>query len=490
MTIVTRKSRAGRALSLGAVALGAVTLAGGMITWTVTTSAALPSEGYANLVEKVSPAVVFVSATHLAKTSPQSENALPESPFPPGSPLDKFFRQFQGHLSQHPKRPMIGLGSGFLIDPEGDIVTNNHVVAGADKVQVKLPNGREFDAKVVGTDPGTDLALLRIKAATPLPYVSFGDSDKLRVGDIVLAVGNPFGLGGTVTAGIVSARHRDINAGPYVDFIQTDAAINRGNSGGPLFDTEGKVVGVNTAIFSPSGGSVGIGFAIPSNIAKQVIAQIEDHGSVERGWLGVKIQTVTPAIAEAVGLGKPRGALVAEVVPQSPAAKAGLKQGDIIVGFAGKAVADMRALPRLVAAARANSTVDVEVWRKGKTERFAVAIAELKPQTMAAAESPSTQPGSAKSDALGATLATLTDQMKAQLNLPSDTRGVVITDLDPQGRAAEKGLRVGDVIERVGSQAVQAPADVTQALKAAKGKSALLLINRGGNELFVGLPLA
>ncbi len=489
MTIVSKTLRPRRARR--ALALGAATLAGGMIAWTVTASAALPSQGYADLVEKVSPAVVFISSTHTPKkVARQSEQAPFQSPFPPDSPFYEFFKQFQERMQRQPKRPMIALGSGFIIDAQGDIVTNNHVVAGADKIQVKLPDGRQFKATVVGTDPRTDLALLKINASKPLPYVSFGNSDKLRVGDIVLAVGNPFGLGGTVTAGIVSARNRNINAGPYDDFIQTDASINRGNSGGPLFDTAGKVVGVNTAIFSPNGGSVGIGFAIPSSIAKRVITQIKEHGSVDRGWLGVKIQTVTPDIAQAVGFDKPKGALVSEVIPDSPAAKAGLRQGDIIVGYNGKAVGDMRVLPRLVAATAPNSTVDIEVWRNGKTKRISVAIAELKPQMVAAAETENTRTGSAKSERLGATLATLTNDIKTQLKLPADTRGVVITALDPQGRAAEEGLKIGDVIERVGTTDVNTPADVLRALDKTTTHAVLLLINRDGNNIFIGLKLA
>lgn len=299
-----------------AVKLGTAALATGMIIWTTAAMAALPSEGYADLVDKVSPAVVFISSTHKASESDMSMRGPGDAPFqiPPGSPFEKFFKRFQ---EQTPRQqgPMTALGSGFIIDPQGDIVTNNHVVDGASKVQVKLQDGQEFDAKVVGTDPQTDLALLKIKADKPLPFVTFGDSAKLRVGAVVLAVGNPFGLGGTVTAGIVSARNRDINAGPYDDFIQTDASINRGNSGGPLFNTKGDVVGVNTAIFSPNGGSIGIGFAIPANLAKDVVAQLENHGNVERGWLGVKIQAVSPEIAQAIGLKTDKGALISEVTP-------------------------------------------------------------------------------------------------------------------------------------------------------------------------------
>ena len=492
MTINTGTLRARRAL-----ALGVATLAGGMIAWTVTASAALPSQGFADLVEKVSPAVVFISSMHTPKKAERSaEQAPSQSPFPPGSPFYEFFKQFQDRMRQQAQRPMTALGSGFIIDASGDIVTNNHVIDGADKVKVKLPDGRLFDAAVVGADPRTDLALLKIKSEKPLPFVTFGNSDKLRVGDVVLAVGNPFGLGGTVTAGIVSARNRDINAGPYDDFIQTDAAINRGNSGGPLFDTAGKVVGVNTAIYSPNGGgSVGIGFAIPSSIASQVIAQIKENGSVERGWLGVKIQKVTPDIARAVGLDAPKGALVAGVIPDSPAAKAGLRQGDVILGYNGKPVAEMRSLPRLVAATAPNASVSVELWRDGRTKHVSVAIAELKSRTMAAAETGnaqpgSAQPGSAKSKRLGATLAMLTSDIKAKFKLPADTRGVVISALEPQGRAAEKGLRVGDVIERIGATEVNTPADALRAIGKTTTKAVLLLVNRGGNDMFIGLKLA
>jgi serine protease Do len=472
--------------------LGVAALAAGVIAWTTAAGAALPTEGYADLVEKISPAVVFISSTHTApdRHGMNGDQQDEPNPFPPGSPFGEFFKHFQEQAPRQPG-PMTALGSGFLIDSVGDIVTNNHVIDGADTVKVKLQDGREFDAKVVGTDTQTDLALLKVEFDEPLPAVAFGDSDTLRVGDVVLAVGNPFGLGGTVTAGIVSARNRNISAGPYDDFIQTDAAINRGNSGGPLFNTQGQVVGVNTAIYSPNGGSVGIGFALPSNLVKDVVAQLQDHGSVSRGWLGVKVQAITPDIAKAVGLDEAKGALVTDVTAKSPAEAAGIKQGDVIVGFAGKPVTSMRELPRLVAGTRAGSDAKVELWRDGQKKTVTATIADLKPETVAARADDRATPGGTASKTLGADLAALDDDAKAQLNLPEDTTGVVVTAVDPDGRAAAVGLRPGDVIRKVGLTAVATPADVNEALaKAEQNNAVLLLIDRGGEELFVGLKLS
>jgi len=474
-----------------AVTFGAAALATGAIIWTATAMAALPSEGYADLVEKVSPAVVYISSTHKTSVPEAAMRGPGETPFsfPPNSPFEKFFKRFQ---EQAPRQqgPMTALGSGFIIDQQGDIVTNNHVIDGASKVQVSLQDGRKFDAKVVGTDLKTDLALLKIETDNPLPFVTFGDSSKLRVGDVVLAVGNPFGLGGTVTAGIVSARNRDINAGPYDDFIQTDAPINRGNSGGPLFNTKGNIVGINTAIYSPNGGSIGIGFAIPANIAKDVVAQLKDRGSVERGWLGVKIQTVTPEIAQAIGLESAKGALISDVTPDSPAAKAGLRQGDVILGYNDKAVKAMRDLPRLVAETRSGQTLKVELWRNSQEKSVSVTIGDLKPDILASIEGGQGSPKGAASKALGVHLAALNDRSKAQLNLLEETQGVVVARVDPEGRAAAAGLRSGDVIEKVGSFAVAKPADVDLAFVKTKSNTVLLLINRGGEELFVGVKLA
>jgi len=471
--------------------LGAALLAAGTIVWTTTAMAALPSEGYADLVEKVSPAVVFISSIHQAKAPETEMRGFGQFPFqfPPGSPFEDFFKRF-GEQMPMQKGPMKALGSGFIIDPAGYIVTNNHVIDGANKVQVKLEDGREFTAKIVGTDAKTDLALLKIKAAKGLPYVKFGDSAKLRVGNVVLAVGNPFGLGGTVTAGIVSARNRDINAGPYDDFIQTDAAVNQGNSGGPLFDTNGDVVGVNTAIYSPNGGSVGIGFAIPANLAKSVVAQLRDHGNVERGWLGVKIQAVSPAIAQAIGLDSGMGAIIADVTPNSPAAKAGLRQGDVVLAYNGKIVKTMRDLPSMVATTRAGEVAKLDLWRGGIKTSVAVTIGQLKAEQVASASEQPVIPGSTASGFLGAHLAVLDDNTRAQLKLPDTAKGVVIAQVDPDGRAAAAGLRSGDVIEKVGSTPVASPADVDKAFAKTKQHAVLLLVNRGGETLFVGVKRA
>ncbi|MDA1324986.1 MAG: DegQ family serine endoprotease [Proteobacteria bacterium] len=469
----------------------AALFAAGTVVWATSAVATLPSGGYADLVEKVSPAVVFISTTHKAE-APKAERRGPgETPFPfsPDSPYGEFFKQFRDQMPEQ-KRAMKGLGSGFVIDPTGHIVTNNHVIHGASKVQVKMQDGREFTAKVIGKDAKTDLALLKIQAVKPLPYVKFGNSAKLRVGNVVLAVGNPFGLGGTVTAGIVSARNRDINAGPYDDFIQTDAVVNRGNSGGPLFNTNGDVVGVNTAIYSPNGGSVGIGFAIPANLAKEVVAQLKDHGNVDRGWLGVKIQLVSPEIAQAIGLDFGKGALIAGVTPGSPAAKSGLRQGDVVLGYNGNSVKTMRDLPSLVATTRSGETAMLELWRNGRIESVSVTIGRLKPDLVASANDDSVVPGSAASSFLGADLAALDNNSRAQLGLPETKKGVVIARIEPEGRAAAAGLRRGDVIEKVGSIPVASPLDVDKAIAKIKKNAVLLLVNRGGETLFVGVKRA
>jgi len=461
-------------------------LAACTIVWSAGAFAALPSEGYADLVEQVSPSVAFISTTSKPK---QAER--PDLPFqvPPGSPMEEFFKRFfEGQMQ--PRGPVTGLGSGFVIDPSGLIVTNNHVVDGADDIKVKLPgNPAEMPAKVVGVDPQTDLALLKVEAPAPLPAVRFGDSDKLRPGDVVLAVGNPFGLGGTVTAGIVSARNRDIHSGPYDDFIQTDAAINRGNSGGPLFDTRGQVVGVNSAIFSPNGGSVGIGFAIPSNLARDVVAQLQAQGRVERGWLGVSIQPVSPEIAEALKLPKPEGALVASLAEDGPAAKAGVRQGDVILEFAGKPVEQVNALPRMVAAMPAGERAPLKLWRDGRAVQVNVTVGQLKQQAQADAQRPARGSETAAGK-LGVQLAELTPEARRRLELPRNVSGVLVAAVDPEGRAAARGVRPGDVIQQVGSERVKQPADVVQALNASAGKSVLLLVNRGGDARFVAIDLA
>jgi serine protease Do len=454
-------------------------------------------DSFADLAAKVSPAVVNISSSHRV---PGGE-ALPELPFniPKGSPFEEFFKRFRDMErgeGRRPPREATALGSGFIIDPSGYVVTNNHVVEDATEVQVTLTTGEQFDGKIIGRDPKTDLALLKIESERPLPALEWGDSDALRVGDWVMAVGNPFGLGGSVTAGIVSARGRDINAGPFDDFLQIDASINQGNSGGPTFDLDGKVVGINTAIASPNGGSVGIGFAIPSNLARPIIAQLREHGSVERGWLGVQIQTVTPDLASALGLDRPKGALVAVVQPDSPAEKAQLKAGDVILRFDGKAVDEMRDLPRLVAAVPAGREVEVVVWRDKTEKSIEVEIAKLQEEQQVAAASPAEpEKGDTTTHAsrlLGLTLAAITPELKRQYGLGDAVQGVLVVDVDEDGPAADQGIRAGDVIEKVAHAAVSSPADVDKLANEAREanqKALLLLLNRDGNTLFVAVKM-
>jgi serine protease Do len=386
---------------------------------------------------------------------------------------------------------MTALGSGFIIDPSGYVVTNNHVVGKADKIDVTLTDGRKFDAKLIGRDEKTDLALLKINTEKPLPFVNFGDSNVSRVGDWVLAVGNPFGLGGTVTAGIVSARGRDIHSGPYDDFLQIDAAINRGNSGGPTFNVDGDVVGVNTAIYSPNGGSVGIGFAIPSSIAKPVIAELREHGKVDRGWLGVQIQEVTPEIASSLGLKAVNGALVAAVTPDSPAAKAGLKQGDVITGINGHPVERLKDLTLGVANQQAGSKVSLDVWRGGKTENLQASIAQM-PKDIAQASNESSSDTRGQTGQLGLALAPLTPETRDRFNLDEDTKGVLVTAVRRGSAAADIGLRPGDVVAKVNQTDVTAPRQLIHQIEVARkdGRDAvLLLVVRGDEQRFVALPV-
>ncbi len=355
----------------GSAALVAVLGATGVSLSTASPALAVPAGGYGDLVAAVSPAVVYIEVTTKAQPtnmSGQLPEDLPEE-------LRRQFERMMPPTGEMPARQ--GLGSGFIISEDGKIVTNNHVVEGAETVTVKLADGREFDAAVIGSDPLTDVALLQLESAEKLPFVHFGDSDVMRAGDEVVAVGNPYGLGGTVTSGIVSALSRNINSGPYDDYIQTDAAINRGNSGGPLFNNDGEVIGMNTAIFSPDGGSVGIGFAVPSDLVQHIVADLSDDGTITRGWLGVQIKPMPEDIAQVLGYDTPRGAVIENVTPDSPAAKAGLKQGDIILSFNETAITELRDLTRAVAATDPEATVPVTVLHKGAEKTITVTIGTL-----------------------------------------------------------------------------------------------------------------
>jgi serine protease Do len=446
-------------------------------------------DSFADLAGQLLPTVVNISTTQTLKAQ-KPQLSLPD--VPPGSPLQDLFKDFLQNNRGLP-RHVTSLGSGFIIDPSGLIVTNNHVIEGADQITVTLNDGTALPAKLIGRDDKTDLALLRVKPSKPLPAAKFGNSDKARVGDWVMAIGNPFGLGSTVTAGIVSARNRDINAGPYDDFIQTDAPINRGNSGGPLFDMDGTVIGVNSAIFSPTGGSVGIGFSIPANLAKDVIGQLRQFGTTHRGWIGVRIQQVTDDMAQGLGLPNAAGALVADVTAGGPAAKAGIRNGDVIVAFDGKPVSDNRSLPRLVADTNAGKLVNVEVVRGGKKQMLRLTVAKLQDEApKTAARKPQQPPSKAKPKiaSLGLSLAALDEETRGHYRIAPDVKGVVITDIDPNGIAAEKNLRPGDVIVEVQNKPVRTPDDVVKKVAAdvkAGHKVEVILINRGGNLTFVAL---
>jgi serine protease Do len=385
----------------------------------------------------------------------------------------------------------MALGSGFVIDPSGLIVTNNHVVGNADKITVILQDNSRHPAKIIGRDEKTDLALLQIDAGgKKLPFVGWGDSDNSKVGDWVMAVGNPFGLGGTVTAGIVSALGRNINEGPYDDFIQIDAPINRGNSGGPTFNLHGEVIGINTAIYSPSGGSVGIGFALPSNTAKNVIQQLREHGHVTRGWLGVAIQTITPTIAKSLGMDpdQPAGALVASVTPSSPAAKAGIKPGDVILSAEGQPIKTVHDLPRLVANTPIGKKIDLQVRRGGKDMTLSATIGELQETQQAAAAADNTRPE--KTSSLGLQLSSIDPAVRRQFRIPKEVEGAVVAEVAPDSPAAALGIEPGDVIESVDQQPVKTPQQAAEALQQASSKgNILLLLNRHGTSQFVGLTV-
>jgi len=455
--------------------------------------------GFADIVERVKPSVISVKVNineKIAKNDSGDNND--DSPFQPGSPMERFFRRFGGPDGLPPglrggprgRGAVTGQGSGFFISADGYAVTNNHVVDSADKVEVTTDDGKTYTAKVIGTDARTDLALIKVEGGSNFAFAKLSDG-KPRIGDWVLAVGNPFGLGGTVTAGIVSASGRDIGNGPYDDFIQIDAPVNKGNSGGPAFNTEGEVMGVNTAIYSPSGGSVGIAFSIPASTVKSVIAQLKDKGSVSRGWIGVQIQPVTPEIADSLGLKKAEGALVAEPQANGPAAKAGIESGDVITAVNGETVKDARELARTIGGLPPGSAVKLSVLHKGQDKTVSLSLGQLPNTLEAKADTDNGDKGSATRG---------TDLPKLGLTLaPANTvagagkDGVVVTDVDPKSAAAERGFKEGDVILEVAGKSVANVADVREAIAAARSdnkNSVLMRVKSGGSSRFVAIPLA
>jgi len=452
----------------------------------VPATAALPS--FADVAERVAPAVVNVTVSAGAGQAllRRGHQGMPEN-----LPVPEFFRRFFEERGNAAPHQMQGQGSGFIIDASGLIVTNNHVIEDATEVSVVLNDGSSYRADIVGFDDKSDLALLKIDAGKPLAAVELGDSTRARVGDWVLAVGNPFGLGGSVNAGIISARGRDIHAGPYDDYLQIDAAINRGNSGGPLFDTTGRVIGVNTAIFSPTGGNVGIGFAIPAETVKQVVAQLRKNGRVERGWLGVQIQAITPELATGMGLAKPSGVLVAEIMPNGPASKSGLRAGDVILSVNGQPIENAKDLPKRVAATPAGTRINLEVWRQGKPWQVALTVGALPDNPQTASASDVGAAGGHQSP-LGLAVVGLTPALAHQQGLDPDRQGVLVTQVASGSLAARAGIAPGCVISMVGAEPVDSPASFDAAVHKAvaeQRQAVILLVEQDGQALFVAIPL-
>ncbi|AZO64912.1 DegQ family serine endoprotease [Mesorhizobium sp. M6A.T.Cr.TU.016.01.1.1] len=476
----------------------------GALAETVTppvTGMTVPNGSFAPIVAADKPAVVTITTVMKA----QSETMSDAAPFGDGSPFDDYFRQFFGDQGlPGPRTPpqqqaprAEALGSGFIVAADGTIVTNNHVIDGATSIKVTLDDGTELPAELVGRDAKNDLAVLKIKSDKTLPTVKWGDSDKLMPGDQVLAFGNPFGLGTTVTSGIVSARGRDLHSGPFDDFIQIDAPINHGNSGGPLMDVSGNVVGINTAIFSPNGGSVGVGFAIPSDQAQKVVAKLMKGGSIQYGYLGVQIQPVTPDVASAVGLGQSSGALVSEVSDGSPAAKAGIETGDVVTSFAGQQIKDPKDLSRAVADVSPGETETLGVWRKGQNVKISVDVGRNGDDVETASagggpETPSAQQG-LRAPAIGLGLMDVTPDVRQAMNLAPNQRGALVESVNPDKAASASGIQPGDIIIAVNQAPVrdarQADQAIAQAGKAGK-KSVLLLVERGDAQIFVAVPFA
>lgn len=472
--------------SLTALGLcAALLMAVGLVFQPAPAQARAAPASIADLAQRLSPAVVNISTTQTIREGEDPDaddlgegpDAPPATPDPKDGPLEK----------------VQSLGSGFVIDAKGIIVTNNHVIDGADKIDVAFTDGTTLPAKLLGRDDKTDIAVLKIETKLPLPFVKLGNSEEMRVGDWVMAIGNPFGLGGTVTAGIVSALNRDIHAGNYDDFIQTDAAINRGNSGGPLFNLEGEVIGMNTAIISPSGESVGIGFATPSSTIAPMVAQIVKHGEIRRGWIGVRIQMVTPEIAATLGLAQTHGALIAGVTPGGPAEAAGIQTGDLVIGFDGQKVREMRDLPRIVAETEIGKAAAIEIVRGQRTISLTVKVARLAEPKLVVGKQPVNAPPKAeKVKALGLDLMTLSAEVRAHYKIDKKANGVLVSDVSPESAAADKGIRPGDLIVRVGQSDVKTPKDIVARLaeeKKAGRTSVLLRVVTGDVPRFVAVPV-
>ena len=445
-------------------------------------------DSFADLVEKLSPAVVNITTTAIV---PEREKFNPM--VPRGSPFEDFFRDFmerQDPGDQQPKRQRRGtaLGSGFIISPDGLLVTNNHVIENADEIKIEMLNGSVLEAKVLGTDPKTDIALLKVNSEISLPYVEFGDSDKSRVGDWVLAIGNPLGQGFSVSAGIISARGRDLQ-GPYDDFIQTDAAINRGNSGGPLFNTDGLVIGVNTAILSPNGGSIGIGFSMSSVVVEKVIKQLREFGETRRGWLGVRIQNLNEEVAEALGLEDIIGALVTDV-PGGPAQKAGIRSGDVIIEFDGEKIEDSGTLVKVVGDSEVGKEVKVLIWRDGSEKIISVVLGRL--ETVQVSENDSEDIDQKMLYFAGMSLSSINDELRKRFDVADKVKGVLVTEVKENSAARLRGISAGDVIEKIDQVEVESPSTFIKLVDNAKSRkksSVLLLVKRGMDGRFIAIPL-
>ena len=444
-------------------------------------------ESFADLVEQLSPAVVNITTTAIVPEREQFNPMVPR-----GSPFEDFFRDFMEKQpgDQQPKRQRRGtaLGSGFIISSDGLLVTNNHVIENADEIKIEMLNGEILEAKVLGTDPKTDVALLKVESKTKLPFVEFGNSDDARVGDWVLAIGNPLGQGFSVSAGIISARGRDLQ-GPYDDFIQTDAAINRGNSGGPLFNTSGKVIGVNTAILSPNGGSIGIGFSMSSVVVQKVVNQLRDYGETRRGWLGVRIQNLNSEVAEALGLENINGALVTDV-PEGPARKAGIRSGDVIIEFDGLKINDSSSLVKVVGDSEVGKDVDILIWRDGNQKTLTVKLGRL--ENVQLSNEKNQNRSSKINEYAGMSFTDLTNEIRKRFDLSDESIGVVVVGVNDNSPAAERGIKPGDIIQKVDQVDINTSKEILKLVDEAKNKkksSILFLIKRGLNVRFIALPI-